>query len=148
MASLDFDFNGLDKEFAALDQTGEIAKEILSAAVKPLERALKRHCDKHKRTGKMSESIEATKVERYSNGAYFSFVRPTGKNTQYVDEHGKVRKRKKPVRNMALLAYIEYGTSKQPKEPIIENAIRDSESQCTTIMQQKFDEYINRKGGG
>lgn len=148
MANLTVDFSGdLEKQLTALAQTDEIAQDILEAASGPLVESLKQQCGKHRRTGKMADSIKASKVGKFKDGGHYIVIRPTGKSTQYVDSNGKTRKRSKPVRNMELLAYIEYGTKKQPKQPLIANACRDASNRCTDILQAKYAEYASKKGG-
>lgn len=82
-----------------------------------IEKALKEECAKHNiaerdtTRGAMVASIKATGPKKTKSGIY-DFVRPTGKDA-------------KGVRNMEKLAYLEYGTSKQPATPV-----------CTKVKNQ------------
>lgn len=148
MANLSVDFSGdLEKQLTALAQTDEIAQDILEAASEPLVESLKQQCNKHRRTGKMADSIKAGKVKKFKDGGYYITVAPTGKSTQYKGDNGKVYKRDKAVTNYELLMHIELGTKKQPKQPLIANACRDASNRCTDILQQKYAEYASKKGG-
>ena len=155
MAKLELELNDdLEKQLAILSRSDEIIEDILTAASKPLERALKQECGKHSRTGQLANSIKAGNVKKFKNGGSFIEVAPTGNRKeyqgkngkQYKYKNGKQYKYKKATTNYELLAHLEYGTAKQPKTPLIENAVKQSERQCNEIMQQKFNEYM-QKGG-
>ena len=147
MAKLELELNDdLEKQLAKLSRSDEIIEDILTAASKPLEHALKQECGKHSRTGQLANSIKAGKVKKFKNGGSFIQVAPTGNRKEYQGKNGKQYKYKKVTSNYELLVHLEYGTSKQPKTPLIENAVKQSERQCNEIMQQKFNEYM-QKGG-
>lgn len=144
--SINMGFEELEKELDAIGGIDGAAGDILRAAAVPLEAALKKQCAKHRRTGKMADSIKAGKVGKFKNGGYYVNVAPTGTSTEYLDDRDKKRTRKKPVRNVELLAYIEYGTKKQAKQPLIQNAVTEARAQCEAILQAEYDKFITNRG--
>lgn len=109
MARLDF---SVPDELLDCAGFGEMATEALDAAAKILEHNLKQECEKHKRTGNMYKSIKKVKPKKLSDGSYHVIVRPTGMSNEYMDKKGKIHKRKKPVRNMEIMAYINLDPEK------------------------------------
>ena len=50
MATFELELNNeLEKQLAILEQSDEIITDILTAAAKPLEQALKKQCERHRR---------------------------------------------------------------------------------------------------
>ena len=105
--------------FASLGKLSEVDKyapKMLDEAIPILQKEVQRSLARHSKTGVMVKSVKCTKAA-CKDGVYFAVVRPTGKSTKYVGANGKVYMRKKPVRNMEIVAHIEYGTSDQPAKP-------------------------------
>lgn len=150
MARFEFDASASDgfaAQILALDNADEIAEKVLGAAAPKMVETLKKHVRKHRRTGSMENSIKAAKIKKMKKGGYMLSVRPTGKSQYQMDDKGVKRKRREPVRNMEILAYLEYGTSHIPKEPIIENAVRECRTECENLMQAEFDRIVQEGGG-
>jgi HK97 gp10 family phage protein len=139
----------VDSEFLRalgnLADIDRIAPKMLEEAVTILESNVKYEVAKHKRTGNMYKSIRRTKVQRTKSGGYKIVVRPTGKATTYMDDGGKVHERKEPYRNMAILAHLEYGTSKITSRPILTKAIEDSREAVYTKMREVFNREVDKK---
>ena len=101
-----FDIYGIDdfmKEISQID-LDRIAPKMLEESVPILEKSVREESAKHRDTGAMQESIQATGASVNARGHYIC-VRPTGR-----DEKG--------VRNMEKMVYMEYGTSKQGATPL------------------------------
>ena len=75
---------------------------------------------------------------------WFVCVRPTGNSTKYMDKNGNTHDRKEPVRNMEIMAHMEYGTSEINPIPILSKAMKDSEVSVAEKMQEIFNEEVSR----
>jgi len=122
--------NELVKQLERLENFDELAKQILTDSSQPLEISLNRELSEHKDTKSLIESVR--KIVKKSKYGWFLTVRPTGKD-------------KKGVRNMEKLAYIEFGTNRQPPRPLLSRAMRSAESAVKELMQRNFDDYVNKR---
>ena len=127
-----FDIYGIDdfmKEISQID-LDRIAPKMLEESVPILEKSVREESAKHRDTGAMQESIQATGASVNARGHYI-WVRPTGR-----DEKG--------VRNMEKMVYMEYGTSKQGATPVLSPAVRKAEDKVTDKMQEVFNREVDR----
>ncbi len=150
MATFQFDVNAsnaLIQMINSLGRTEIIAPRVLAAAQAPLVKAVKINCAKHTRTGAMMNSISASKPKENKYG-WFTCVGPTGESTRYIDDSGSLRERKVPVRNAEILAYMEYGTKRQKKTPIITDAVKESREEVERLMQEEYDRIVQEMGYG
>ena len=140
-----FDFE-VDQDFVKklleLSDPDEYVPQILDSAIPILEESVKSELSKHKRTSQLINSVKKTKASKSPNGGYFVCVMPTGKSDSYIDGKGKTRKYKVPVRNMEILAHLEYGTSKQKPTPILTKAYKDSYNEVMAKMQEEFGKVV------
>ena len=140
-----FDFE-IDQDFVKklleLSDPDEYVPQILDSAIPILEESVKSELSKHKRTSQLINSVKKTKASKSPNGGYFVCVRPTGKSESYIDGKGVLRKYKVPVRNMEILAHLEYGTSKQKPTPILTKAYKDSYNSVMAKMQEEFGKVV------
>ena len=140
-----FDFE-IDQDFVKklleLSDPDEYVPQILDSAIPILEESVKGELSKHKRTSQLVNSVKKTKASKSPNGGYFVCVMPTGKSDSYLDGKGKTRKYKVPVRNMEILAHLEYGTSKQKPTPILTKAYKDSYNEVMAKMQEEFEKVV------
>ena len=127
--SVTFD-DELVKQLERLENFDELAKQILTDSSKPLEDSLNRELMAHKDNKDLIKSVR--KIVKKSKYGWFLMVRPTGKD-------------KKGVRNMEKLAYLEFGTSKQPARPLLSRVMRSAESAVKELMQRNFDDYVNKR---
>ena len=123
-------FDSLMKELETLD-IERIAPMMLKEAGPILEEAVKAKIRPHQETGDMYRSIKSTGASRSKD------VRSTGKSTGRT--HKIKGKRKVPVRNMDKLAWLEFGTSREPARPVLTSAVREAESAVISKMQEVFD---------
>ena len=131
MANFDFDFTGLlEAQIKQFDIIDEVAPKMLEKATPVLEKSLKSALQTHKQTSEMINSIKATKPHKGKLG-WVSTVRPTGRDA-------------KGTRNMEKLVYLQYGTSKQVATPVLESVVNSSTQSVEDIMQQVFNEEMNR----
>ena len=140
-----FDFE-IDQDFVkkllGLSDPDEYVPQILDSAIPILEESVKSELSKHKRTSQLINSVKKTKASKSPNGGYFVCVMPTGKSESYLDGKGVLRKYKVPVRNMEILAHLEYGTSKQKPTPILTKAYKDSYNSVMAKMQEEFGKVV------
>ena len=140
-----FDFE-IDQDFVKklleLSDPDEYVPQILDSAIPILEESVKSELSKHKRTSQLINSVKKTKASKSPNGGYFVCVIPTGKSDSYIDGKGVLRKYKVPVRNMEILAHLEYGTSKQKPTPILTKAYKDSYNSVMAKMQEEFEKVV------
>ena len=140
-----FDFE-IDQDFVKklleLSDPDEYVPQILDSAIPILEESVKSELSKHKPTSQLINSVKKTKASKSPKGGYFVCVRPTGKSDSYIDGKGVLRKYKVPVRNMEILAHLEYGTSKQKPTPILTKAYKDSYNSVMAKMQEEFGKVV------
>lgn len=142
MGKFDFEIpQDFIKQLGRLEDVDRVAPKMLDAAAPILERHVKAECAKHKRTGTMVDSVKKTKAKSGKKG-YYVTVRPTGKSTKYIDKDGKLRTRKVPVRNMEIMAHIEYGTKNQAPKPILTKAVKDATPEVLRKMQEVFEREV------
>ena len=133
MARFDFDVpDDFIRQLGNLTDVDRYAPQMIDEAVPILERYVKAETERHKVSGDMYKSIKHTKAGAYTGGGYYATVRPTGKD-------------RKGVRNMEKMAYLEYGTSKQPATPVLTKAMNDSEPEVLAKMQEVFDRESSGK---
>jgi len=130
------------KKLLELSDPDEYVPQILDSAIPILEESVKSELSKHKRTSQLINSVKKTKASKSPNGGYFVCVRPTGKSDTYLDSKGVLRKYKVPVRNMEILAHLEYGTSKQKPTPILTKAYKDSYNEVMAKMQEELEKVV------
>jgi hypothetical protein len=130
------------KQLGRLAEVEKYAPQMIDESMPILEKNLKSELSKHRRTGIMLDSVKKTKAGKTKNGGYFAQVRPTGTSTEYIGDDGKRRQRKEPVRNMEILAHLEYGTKEQAPTPILTKAIKDSEAAVLDKMQEVFNREV------
>jgi HK97 gp10 family phage protein len=129
MWKFDFQFETeLTKQLEILSNFNEIAPKILGGAVEILEDEVKKETRKHRDTGDLYNSIKSSKAKKNKYG-WFVSVYPSGKD-------------KKGVRNMAKMAYFEFGTSKMPASPILTKALNNANSKVTDKMQELFNKAM------
>lgn len=129
-----FDFNidpALVRQLERLDNFDKVAVEVLEEGAKVLEPFVKREVAKHKHTGRLYESIKASKPKKNKHG-YFISVRPTGTD-------------KKGVRNMQKMAHLEYGTKNQPARPVLTKALNDAREPVHARMQEVINKIIEEE---
>lgn len=107
-----------------------LQKKMVNAASPILENSLRQAAQSHRETGDMAAAIKAAKAKDTASGVT-SEVYPTG-----TGRNG--------TRNMAKLAYLEYGTYKQRATPIIKQAVFSSRDRIFARMQQVYDEEAGK----
>ena len=130
-----FSMDGVDDLIRQLDRLGDldrIAPKMIEESLPILEDSLKGVVAEEVMhgyaTGDMVQSIKKTKSLRNQYG-YFGAVRPTGKD-------------RKGVRNMEKLAYLHYGTSRQPARPVMEKAVFKVEEKVLAKMQEVYNREV------
>ena len=142
MGKFDFEIpTDFIKQLGKLADVDRIAPQMIDEAMPILEKNLKKELVKHRRTSTMLDSVKKTKAWKNKYG-YYATVRPTGMSKIYKDNKGVIRQRKEPVRNMEILAHLEYGTSNQPATPVLTKAIKDSEKAVLDKMQEVFSREV------
>ena len=129
-----FQTHGMDELLRQLsdlaDGSEELAIKMVDESLPILENELRGEASKHKETGAMVGSIKKTAAKEVGSGI-FGWVRPTGKDA-------------KGVRNMAKLAYINYGVHGRPPQPIIVKAVNIAEPKIIQKMQEVFEREVGQ----
>ena len=136
MAKLDV--QGFDGVFDYLDTLeagiGEAANKALNNAAPEMAESLKhgirQAAKKGYATGALENSIVPTKAKKNRYGRFVA-VRAVG-----TDDRG--------TRNGEKLAYMEYGTSRQGRSPVLDDAVKRAEAGCMEKIQDTIDKYIDR----
>ena len=123
---------GLDDFLHSLTslEVDKMTTDMLEAAEPVLMENVKRYAERHRASGSMVKSIKSTGVKERKGGKYL-VVRPTGK------DH-------KGVRNMEKLAYLEYGTVKQPATPVVTPAVKASESRVENLWNEAMNKHLGK----
>lgn len=127
-----FDIKGLDELMTTLDRMGrfdEIAPKMLEEAVPILEEEVIRQAAPHWVSGDMVKSIKKTGATAGSRGGYYICVRPTGTD-------------RKGVRNMAKMAYLEFGAKGRPAVPMLTTAVLNASPAVKAKMQEVFNREV------
>ena len=145
MAQFDFEIQtSFFTQLGNLSEVERFAPKMIEEAIPILTEEVKRSLEKHSATGVMVKSIKATKVG-CKNGVYYAVVRPTGVSTKYKGKNGKMYLRSKAVRNMEIVAHIEYGTSTQQATPFLSKAYKDAEP---AVLKKMSDVFTREAFGG
>lgn len=139
MARFTADFpDSFEKQLAALERAGKDAaiKKMLVAGSEPIEKEMKQQCQNHKQSRRMVESIKTTSPKKNEKG-YFTVTRPTGKETRQ-GKNGRTH----TVRNMEKLAYLHYGTTKQPATGIVTKIVNRSQKQAIEAVQRAYNREV------
>lgn len=128
----------LETQLLALERAGqeETVKKILEAGGERVTAEMKSQCSAYRETGKMTESIRATRAKKNEKG-YCVVVRPTGKETRKM-KNGKTH----TVRNMEKLVYLHYGTSRQRATGIVTRVANKARVPTLEAMQAVFNREV------
>lgn len=135
----DFSFSmDIDKIFPKGIQDEQLAFDMIDAGQEVMLKAIKAGAEKHIYTGDMAKSLRKTKPVIDKNGNAVGRIKFTG-SSGVSKSKGKQRFDKT---NWIKAFRIEYGTSKQRKQPFIRPAIKSSESSAKAAMQRVFDKKL------
>lgn len=136
MAKFTVDFpDSFEKQIEALERAGKetAIKNMLVAGGEYVKKEMKSQCQNHRQSGEMIESIKSTKPKKNERG-YFTVTRPTGKETR-EGKNGRTH----TVRNMEKLAYLHYGTTKQPATGIVTRIVNRAQKSAIEAMQSQYN---------
>lgn len=139
MGKFTFDIpTDLEKQMLALEHSGKdkVIGRILTAGGEKVETEMKRQCSSHKESGSMVKSIRTTKAGKNEKG-HFVVTRPTGKEVRKL-KNGRTQ----IVRNMEKLAYLHYGTSRQPALGIVTKVVNRSREAAVRAMQETYNKEV------
>lgn len=135
MASLRVEMPDFVEKLALTESDYE---EILSAAAPVAEDAVKKALRQSVSSGssELVDSVKPYKPKkiRKSDG-YRQLIGPSGMNKRNPDGS----RRKKPVRNAEIAAYLNYGTAKMSARPWLDKAANNASRQCSAKMQEEYD---------
>ena len=136
MAKFTFDIpDGIEKQIEALEhaEKKETIVKMLESGGESVEKEMKQQCKNFNQSGNMLKSIKTTKATKNEKG-YFVVTRPTGKEVRIM-KNGK----KHTIRNMEKLAYLHYGTTKQPATGIVTKVINSAKEPALNAMQSVYN---------
>lgn len=126
-----FAIHGLDeiiRDLEALGDTDGIAMKIVNEAAEIMDRTLKDTIKKSTQkygTGQLANSIHHNKPIKNELGV-FTVSTARGKDSKGVRNHDK-------------LYYLEYGTSRQNPNPVVQKAVNAAQSKVFQKMQEVYD---------
>lgn len=110
-----------------------IAPKMIEEALPILETELKRtvqqEADRGYATGELVASIEQDRTPYKNQYGYFGLVKPTGTD-------------KKGVRNMEKLAYLHYGTGRQPARPVVAKAVFHARGKVLAKLTEVYSRMV------
>lgn len=138
MASLNVEFPDITSTLLLSDDD---YMKMLSAAAPVAENAVKRALRQSVRStdSEVVSSIKTQKPKKARKGSGFSqFIGPSGMNRRNPDGS----RRKTPVRNVEVAAYLNYGTKKMSARPWLDKAANNAGKECVEKMQEEFNKRI------
>ena len=135
MASLKVEMTEFIDKLALTDSD---YSEILESAAPIAEDAVKKALRQSVRSGssELIDSVKPYKPKRgRRSGGYSQLIGPTGTNKKNPDGS----RRKKPVRNAEIAAYLNYGTKKMSARPWLDKAANNAKRECAEKMQEEFN---------
>ncbi len=131
LGELDSWINGISELSEQIDNIAdEVLDEAIPTVVSAYQSAVASAANKGYATGAAAGSIEARPAQKNAYG-HFAVARPTG-----ADSRG--------VRNAEKIAYLEYGTPKQPAHPVRSQAAGASQGvieQITARVEAIVEQY-------
>lgn len=146
MARMEIDFP--EDLFGGLlnQNTEELCREMVDAAVPIMEESLKKEVQSvigHGGDSELVKSIKGSKAKVSKNNAVISFVGPKG-NSRHHYFGGAKKDRKYKVSNALKAIWLNYGRRGQPARPFINRATMNAEKKVLAKMQEVYD----RRTGG
>lgn len=124
-------FDYMDALAAGIDAVADEALDNAAPEMaESLKQGIRQAANKGYATGALADSVVPTKAKKNQYG-HFVAVRVVGS-----DSRG--------TRNGEKLAYMEYGTSKQERSPVIDSAFKRAKPGCTKKIQDTIEGYIDR----
>lgn len=126
-----FTIHGLDeiiKDLEALGDIDDIGIKIVNEAAEIMDRTLKdtiKNSTQKYGTGQLAKSIHHNKPKKNQLGV-FTVSTARGKDSKGVRNHDK-------------LYYLEYGTSRQNPNPVVQKAVNAAQSKVFQKMQEVYD---------
>jgi len=132
------DLEYMIKSIETFADKDDVYQEMISAGQSIMKNAIQSHAQKHKLTGRMANSIYATKPTENKDGDWVGRVKFGGSNGVYKTKAGK----KYDITNWLKAFRIEYGTSKQSAKPFVRPAIQGCESNIYNKMKTIFERKL------
>lgn len=134
------DLDEMIKVIEGFANKDDVYQEMISAGQGIMKSAIETGARKHKRTGKMAESLVCTKPIQNKSGDWVGRVKFEGSNGVYRTKKGK----KYDITNWLKAFRIEYGTSEQMAKPFVRPAIQGCQSNIYNKMNKIFEKELNK----
>lgn len=142
MAQFLMDFHDLeDMEKIAIPENlknDDTYIEMIKAGQEIMLESIKNAAMSHKETGRMAQSLKATKPVIDKEGNAVGRIKFTGSEKRFRRKDGG----NFDLTNWLKAFRIEYGTSKEKAKPFVRPAIISAEPRIRQAMQSKFEEKI------
>ena len=129
----------LDELILSDDDMREIVNAAAPEAEKEVRKAISQSIS-NPEDSELVRSVKAykTKKKRKGNG-YVCFIGPSGTSKKRPDGSSR-----KPVRNMEIAMYLNYGTVKEKARPWLDKAARNADDACAKKMQEEYEKRVKK----
>lgn len=134
------DLDEMIKVIEGFANKDDVYQEMISAGQEIMKSAIETGARKHRRTGKMANSLVCTKPMKNKSGDWVGRVKFEGSNGVYRTKKGK----KYDITNWLKAFRIEYGTSEQQAKPFVRPAIQGCQSNINNKMNKIFERELNK----
>ncbi len=131
--SLDLD---MDKFFPKGLHDENLGKEMVNAGLEIMRDAIQAGAQKHVVTGHMAKSVKIQKAKINKDGSVSGHVKFVGSDGSVDSKNGQRFDRTNWIKAFR----IEYGTSKQRKQPFVRPAIQSSQGRVWAAMEKVFEQ--------
>lgn len=126
----------MDKFFPKGLHDENLDKDMVNAGLEVMRDAIHAGAQKHIVTGHMAKSVKIQKAKVNKNGLVSGHVRFAGSEGVFYNKKGERFDRTNWIKAFR----IEYGTSKQRKQPFVRPAIQNSQGRIWAAMEKVFQQ--------
>ena len=134
------DLDEMIKTIEGFSNKDDVYQEMISAGQEIMKNAIETGARRHRKTGKMANSLVCTKPMKNKSGDWVGRVKFEGSSGVYRTKKGK----KYDITNWLKAFRIEYGTSQQTAQPFVRPAIKRCEGNIYNKMNTIFEREVNK----
>ncbi len=126
----------MDKFFPKGLRDENLGKDMVNAGLEVMRDAIYKGTLNHVVTGHMRDSVKIKKAKIDKEGIVYGYVRFVGSEGVFYNKKGERFDRTNWIKAFR----IEYGTSKQRKQPFVRPAIQNSQGRTWAAMEKVFQQ--------